>query len=229
MSSVINVENLKIGYSSSSILAIVDNLQINKGEIVSIIGESGIGKTTLLRNFAKLLSPIDGKLLIFDSQLKPERGKLGYIPQKLGLITHETVYFNVLEGAICHESLLRSITGFHEEKVINKVEDSIKLMNLSDKIDEPIKYLSGGQQRRVAIARTMAQGAKLILADEFLSELDDKTANNVWNIMSEYVRSNEITLVIVEHNVERAKLADRCFELVRNQDSDFSVLLEVDK
>ena len=169
MSSVISAESLKIGYSSSSILAIVDNLQINKGEIVSIIGESGIGKTTLLRNFAKLLSPIDGKLLIFDSQLKPERGKLGYSPQTLGLITHETVYFNVLEGAICNESLLRSITGFHEEKVINKVEDSIKLMNLSDKIDEPIKYLSGGQQRRVAIARTMAQGAKLILADEFLS------------------------------------------------------------
>ena len=65
------------------------------------------GKTTLLRNFAKLLSPIDGKLLIFDSQLKPERGKTTwrYIPQKLGLITHETVYFNVLEGAICNESI----------------------------------------------------------------------------------------------------------------------------
>ena len=167
--------------------------------------------------------------MIFDSQLKPERGKLGYIPQKLGLITHETVYFNVLEGAICHESLLRSITGFHEEKVISKVEDSIKLMNLSDKIDEPVKYLSGGQQRRVAIARTMAQGAELILADEFLSELDDKTANNVWNAMSDYVKSNEITLIIVEHNLERAKLADRCFELVRNQDSNSSVLLEVDK
>ena len=57
--------------------------------------------------------------MIFDSYSKPERGKLGYIPQKLGLITHETVYFNVLEGAICHESLLRSITGFHEEKVID--------------------------------------------------------------------------------------------------------------
>lgn len=228
-SSVINVENLKIGYSSSSILAIIDNLQINKGEIVSIIGESGIGKTTLLRNFAKLLPPIGGNLLIFDSYSKPERGKLGYIPQKLGLITHETVYFNVLEGAICHESLLRSITGFHEKKVISKVEDSIKLMNLSDKSDEPVKYLSGGQQRRVAIARTMAQGAELILADEFLSELDDKTANNVWNAMSDYVKSNEITLIIVEHNLERAKLADRCFELVRNQGSDSSVLLEVDK
>ena len=63
---------------------------------------------------------------------------------------------------------LRSVTGFHDQKVIDKVEESIKLMRLSDKIDEPIKYLSGGQQRRVAVARTMAQGAKLILADEFL-------------------------------------------------------------
>ena len=71
---------------------------------------------------------------------------------------------------------------------------------------------------------------KTILFDDTgILSIDDKTANNVWNIMSEHVRSNEITLVIVEHNVERAKLADRCFELVRNQDSDFSVLLEVDK
>jgi ABC-type phosphate/phosphonate transport system ATPase subunit len=162
MSSVVSAVDLKIGYSSSSVLANIDNLQIDKGEIISIIGESGIGKTTLIRNIAKLQEPLAGELLIFGLDTRPKRGNVGYIPQKLGLIKHETVYFNVLEGAICHESIFRSVSGFHDQKVIDKVEESIKLMRLSDKIDEPIKYLSGGQQRRVAVARTMAQGAKLM-------------------------------------------------------------------
>ena len=228
MNSVVSAVNLKIGYSSSSVLASIDNLQIGNGEIISIIGESGIGKTTLLRNIAKLQKPLDGELLIFGSSSYPARGNLGYIPQKLGLVKHETVYFNVLEGAICHESIVKSIFGFHDQKVVDKVEESISLMNLLDKIDTPIKYLSGGQQRRVAIARTMAQGAKLILADEFLSELDDKTADNVWNVMYDYVKANQITLIIVEHNIERAKLADRCFKLEKG-DKNYSILVEVEK
>lgn len=228
MSSVVSAVDLKIGYSSSSVLANIDNLQIVKGEIVSIIGESGIGKTTLIRNIAKLQEPLAGELLIFGLDTRPKRGDVGYIPQKLGLIKHETVYFNVLEGAICHQSIFRSVSGFHDQKVIDKVEESIKLMRLSDKIDEPIKYLSGGQQRRVAVARTMAQGAKLILADEFLSELDDKTADTVWNVMHDYVKANQITLIIVEHNIERAKLADRCFKLEKGE-NNFSILVEVEK
>ena len=226
MSSVISAVDLKIGYSPDAILAEVDNLEIKQGEIVSIIGKSGIGKTTFLKNIARLVNPISGTLKVFDSVGEPERGVIGYIPQKLGLIKHETVYSNVLEGAICNESILRSISGFHEEKVIDKVKEAIELMDLSDKIDEPVKRLSGGQQRRVAIARTMAQGPKLILADEFLSELDDKTVENVWNTMVDYVKSNNITLVIVEHNVERAKLAKRCFKLEKDNEN-YSILSEV--
>jgi ABC-type phosphate/phosphonate transport system ATPase subunit len=227
MCDVIYATNLRIGYSSESILAEIKNLQIKKGEIVSIIGESGIGKTTFLKNIAHLLKPISGTLTILNSDNAPERGEVGYIPQKLGLIKHETVFFNVLEGAICNESILRSISGLHEEKVIDKVEEAIELMNLSNKIDEPIKRLSGGQQRRVAIARTIAQGPKLILADEFLSELDDKTVENVWKAMMNYADSNAITLVIVEHNIERAKLANRCFKLEKNDKLEYSVLTEV--
>ena len=126
--------DLKIGYSSSSVLANIDNLQIDKGEIVSIIGESGIGKTTLIRNIAKLQKPLDGELLIFGLDSCPKRGNVGYIPQKLGLVKHETVYFNVLEGAICHESIVKSIFGLHDQKVVDKVEESISLMKLLIKL-----------------------------------------------------------------------------------------------
>ena len=225
MSNVIHADGLEIGYSPDNVLAKIKNLKIKKGEIVSIIGESGIGKTTFLKSIAQLINPLSGNLKVFDNS--QVRGRIGYIPQKLGLIKHETVFFNVLEGAICNESILRSISGFHEEDVITKVEESIKLMNLSDKIDEQIKRLSGGQQRRVAIARTIAQNPKLILADEFLSELDDKTVEDVWKAMLDYVESKNITLVIVEHNLERAKLAKRCFKLEKDNE-DYSILNEVE-
>ena len=228
MSSVISAVDLKIGYSPDAILAEVDNLEIKQGEIVSIIGKSGIGKTTFLKNIARLVNPISGTLKVFDSIGEPERGVIGYIPQKLGLIKHETVYSNVLEGAICHESKLRSLSGFHDEKVIDKVVEAIELMNLSDKIDEPIKRLSGGQQRRVAIARTIAQGPKLILADEFLSELDDSTVESVWKAIIDYAEGNTATLVIVEHNIDRAKLANRCFSLEKDSENGVSRFNEVE-
>ena len=213
MSDVIHAANLKIGYSPDAILSEISDLKIKQGDIVSIVGKSGIGKTTFLKNIAHLVNPVSGTLKVFGTDEAPKRGVIGYIPQKLGLIKHETVYSNVLEGAICHESKLRSLSGFHDEKVIDKVVEAIELMNLSDKIDEPIKRLSGGQQRRVAIARTIAQGPKLILADEFLSELDDNTVESVWKAIIDYAEGNTATLVIVENNIDRAKLANRCFSL----------------
>jgi len=227
MSDVIHAANLKIGYSPNAILSEISDLEIKQGDIVSIVGKSGIGKTTFLKNIAHLVNPVSGTLKVFGTDEAPKRGVIGYIPQKLGLIKHETVYSNVLEGAICNESILRSMSGFHEEKVIDKVKEAIELMELSDKIDEPVKRLSGGQQRRVAIARTIAQGPKLILADEFLSELDDKTVEYVWMAMLDYVESNNITLVIVEHNLERARLAKRWFKLEKDKGNSYSILSEV--
>ena len=227
MSDVIHAANLKIGYSPNAILSEISDLKIKQGDIVSIVGKSGIGKTTFLKNIAHLVNPVSGTLKVFGTDEAPKRGVIGYIPQKLGLIKHETVYSNVLEGAICNESILRSMSGFHEEKVIDKVKEAIELMELSDKIDEPVKRLSGGQQRRVAIARTIAQGPKLILADEFLSELDDKTVEYVWMAMLDYAESNNITLVIVEHNLERARLAKRWFKLEKDKGNSYSILSEV--
>ena len=225
MSNTISAQNLKIGYSK--ILAEINKFKINQGEIISIIGKSGIGKTTFLKTIANLINPIEGNLSIFDTESKKERGLIGYIPQKLGLVKHASVFSNVLQGAVCEEPVWRSISGFHEQRTLGKVQDSIEIMGLKEKIDEPISKLSGGQQRRVAIARTMAQNPRIILADEFLSELDAKTAENVWKNMLNYVKEKNITLVIVEHNIEWAKLADRCFEMELKENGECSSLEEI--
>ena len=227
MAGQIYAENLSIGYSVNSILAKVSNFNLESGDVASIIGKSGIGKTTFLKTIANLVDPLEGHLTVFGNPPDRVRGRIGYIPQKLGLLKHDTVYGNVLQGAICHESTWRSVFGFHESKVIDKVNETIEIMNLKDKIHEPVKRLSGGQQRRVAIARTIAQNPKIILADEFLSELDDETANDVWSVMLEYVESNSITLLIVDHNLDRASQAQRRFKMVDSAESSFSILEEI--
>ena len=88
--------------------------------------------------------------------------------------------------------------------------NAIEAMGLEEKKNEPIKRLSGGQQRRVATARTLAQRPKLILADEFLSELDEETSDRVVNSVLEYVRSSNASMILVEHDISRAKeISDR--------------------
>jgi energy-coupling factor transporter ATP-binding protein EcfA2 len=88
--------------------------------------------------------------------------------------------------------------------------ESIDSMGLSDKLNEPIRRLSGGQQRRVATARTLAQKPSLIMADEFLSELDEETMNMVLKEVTDYVRKSGAALLVVEHDISRAKsMADR--------------------
>lgn len=84
--------------------------------------------------------------------------------------------------------------------------EAIDIMGLSEKSTEPIRRLSGGQQRRVATARTLAQRPKLILADEFLSELDEETLNSVLEAVTNYVRESKAALIVVEHDISRAKM-----------------------
>ena len=88
--------------------------------------------------------------------------------------------------------------------------NAIQAMDLWEKKNEPIKRLSGGQQRRVATARSLAQRPRLILADEFLSELDEETSERVIHAVLEYVKSNDSAMILVEHDLSRAReISDR--------------------
>ena len=207
---VVEIDELTIGYSKKNPLVEIPRLEISSGEIIAITGPSGVGKTTLIRTISGLVRPLKGQVSLFGQPfgVRPKRGSLGYIPQRLGLVRHASVFHNVMLGARAGNSGPYSI--FPNSKIRDSCLDSIRRMGLSEKLYEPIRRLSGGQQRRVAIARAMAQSPKIILADEFLSELDEKTLEMVKTEVVEFVRNESSTLIVVEHDVSRAKsIADR--------------------
>ena len=207
---IIRLQDVVIGYSAANPLVRIPNLEIFPSEIVAIAGPSGVGKTTLLRTIAGLVRPISGIVEVCGeiSPSRPKRGELGYVPQRLGLIRHASVLHNVMLGANAgHKPRWSPIpSSMAKDRAIQ----AISSMGLSEKTKEPIRRLSGGQQRRVATARTLAQSPSLIMADEFLSELDDETMSTVLSAVTNYIRENNAALLVVEHDVSRArKMADR--------------------
>ena len=203
MTTVVRIRDLEVGFLRSSPLLFIENFEVNAGEVLSITGPSGIGKTSLLRTIAGLMKPISGSVQVCGATIpkRPERGTVGYIPQRLGLVRHSSVWSNVMLG---------SRAGNPRKTARKHANDSIEALGLMEKRNEPIKRLSGGQQRRVATARTLAQRPRLILADEFLSELDEDTSERVVNSVMDYVRSTDSSMILVEHDVTRAKqISDR--------------------
>jgi ABC-type phosphate/phosphonate transport system ATPase subunit len=133
------------------------------------------------------------------------------------------VYHNVELGARCgikvNDESGNLLNWSNRKSVL--IHETVKLVGLTEKINEPIRRLSGGQQRRVATARAIAQSPELILADEFLSELDKENADSIIRLMRDYVKNNNSAMLLVEHHLDRAKqIADRIVDL-----GDFEVNL----
>lgn len=188
------------------------NLSFEKGKFTSIVGPSGSGKSTLLHTIAGLDSISSGKVIIEDtdiSQLNDEKmskfrsEKFGFIFQSFNLIPVINVYDNiVLPVEIDNKKI--------DKKYVDKI---IELLGLSDKVNKFPNELSGGQQQRVAIARALANKPEIIFADEPTGNLDSKTTNEVMNLLKTCVNEFGQTLIMITHNDEIAKLADKCIEI----------------
>jgi len=192
---LLEIKNLSIGFNSALVTDII--ARVLPGEIIAVLGPSGIGKTTLIRTIAGLIQPLEGQINLSI----PKQGGMGYIPQRLGLVRHASVHHNVNLGARASLPILKG--GSQERE--KRVREAIKAMGLEEKTNEPVRRLSGGQLRRVATARALAQRPKLLLADEFLSELDHGTVEVVLDAVKNLL-DDGTSIIMVEHHEENVEL-----------------------
>ena len=208
-SGALELRSLSIGYDEPLISGI--NLRINPGETVAILGPSGIGKTTLLRTIAGLIVPLSGDV-VHDF---PKRSGIGYIPQRLGLVKHSTVRSNVAVGARTRKPRWFPAILPLGSDLNSDVNSALISLGIEVFSKYPVRILSGGQQRRVAIARALVQRPKLILADEFLGELDKDNVKSIIAATKSLISEIGATLIMVEHQEERAiEIADKIWRIV---------------
>ena len=218
MNNVINMKNItktyKLGQIKVEALKEVD-LQVEKGEFISIMGPSGSGKSTLLNLIGCLDKPNDGYYeldgnrveKLNDYQLSEIRNNfLGFVFQSFNLLSSLNAIKNV-EIPLIYRGIKKK-----DRKKLS--EEALDIVGLSDRMHHLPNQLSGGQQQRVAIARAIVGKPSVILADEPTGALDTKTGNDIMDIFKKLNKENNMTIVQVTHEEEIAKIGNRIIRLI---------------
>ncbi|MGB5499592.1 MAG: ABC transporter ATP-binding protein [Maribacter sp.] len=220
---MIQATNIQKFYGELQVLKGVD-LHIKKGEIVSIVGPSGAGKTTLLQILGTLdvqSNKLDSRLLIngievsdlSDKELARFRNEhIGFIFQFHQLLPEFTALENV-----CIPAYIKKTPKVVVEK---RAKELLEFLGLSHRIHHKPNELSGGEQQRVAVARSLINNPSIIFADEPSGNLDSESADNLHKLFFELRDKFGQTFVIVTHNLELADLADRKFTMVDGRITD---------
>lgn len=203
----VTVEDLWFAYREGSWILRGVNLQVPPGGCWAIMGPSGAGKTTLMRIMAGLLPFQCGRVLLMGQPVgrKPDsvlRRMVGYIPQQLGLVRGLTALENVLLGSLARHDGWGTALGFFPREEIERAHALLAMLDLADKAQEKVFRLSGGERQRVAIARTLMQDPQLILADEFVSDLDLPRAAQVLGLVHRLARERGLTVILNLHELQ---------------------------
>lgn len=198
---MIKVENLKKSFKEKEVLKGID-LEINKGDILAIIGPSGSGKSTLLRTLNKLEQKTSGNIYfenknIDELDVNKLREKVGMVFQQFNLFSNMTILENLLVAPLNTKKMQKN----QAEK---KALDLLEKIGLSDKKYSYPKELSGGQKQRIAIIRALMMEPDLILFDEPTSALDPEMVKDVLDLMKD-LANDGMTMAIVTHEMEFAK------------------------
>lgn len=211
---MIRIENLNHTYKNRKEGAIRNlSLHIKKKESLVIIGSSGSGKSTLFDCISRLIEPTSGRIYVEGEDIlsypikkaRKIRGNIGMVFQNFNLIERDSVLKNVLNGRLKYNTSFQTIFGRFSKEDYDIARDSIRCVELEEYENERVANLSGGQKQRVAIARTLAQKSKIILADEPVSNLDPKLMKEILDLLNKICIEKEITLITSLHFIELAK------------------------
>ncbi|GLI55054.1 ABC transporter ATP-binding protein [Propionigenium maris DSM 9537] len=175
------------------------NLNIEKGSLFTFLGPSGCGKTTILRAISGFLKVDEGKIFLGErdiTNVSPEKRDIGMVFQNYALFPHMTVYENVAYGL--------KIKRFSKQDIDKRVEKYLELVSLNGYEDRKISELSGGEQQRVALARSLVTEPKILLLDEPLCNLDAKLRIKMRNDIKLLQQKLGITTIFVTHDQEEA-------------------------
>ncbi|MCE5332417.1 MAG: ABC transporter ATP-binding protein [Bacteroidales bacterium] len=210
---MIKAKNIHKSFDTLEVLKGVD-LEIKKGEIVSIVGPSGAGKTTLLQILGTLDKPDLGEIEVdgidfsnlSENELAVFRNRhIGFVFQFHQLLPEFTALENVMIPAL--------IARKDSKKVAARANELIDYLGLSDRIEHKPSELSGGEKQRIAVARALINNPSLILADEPSGSLDSKNRDELHRLLFDLRDKFGLTIVIVTHDKELAALSDRVIEL----------------
>lgn len=211
---IVEVKNLTKTYEKGKVKALNGiNFNIKKGEFVSIIGPSGSGKSTLLHMIGALDIPDSGEIIIDGENIRKSKKLNQFRSDKVGFIFQ-------LHNLIPNLSAVENVEiPMYTQKINNKEQrqKAIKLLEdvgLKDKSKMKPNQLSGGERQRVAIARSFANNPKIILADEPTGSLDSKNSTKILEKLYKLNKEKQVTLIIVTHDMNVAKLADRVIEVL---------------
>ncbi|MDE6760932.1 MAG: ABC transporter ATP-binding protein [Lachnospiraceae bacterium] len=189
------------------------DLTVKQGETLAIVGASGSGKSTLLHIMGGVDTPTSGKVVVDDKDITKltdeqmsvfRRRKIGFVFQAYHLIPVLSV----------EENITMPILLDHRKPDKEYIEHIMEMLGLQDRRKHLPNQLSGGQQQRAAIARALANRPSLILADEPTGALDSKNGNEVITLLQNSVKQLSQTLVLITHNIDLAREADRIVKLV---------------
>ena len=226
---ILEIRDLRKSYGVSTHVLRGVNLQVEQGEFIGVIGLSGAGKSTLLRCINRLIDPTSGEIYLprslFDPQadgahidvlklnrreLRLLRRKVGMIFQQFNIVKRLSVIENVLSGSLGYQSSLKSCLKLFSREDKRRALVNLKRVGLLDHAYKRADALSGGEQQRVAIARTLMQNPAIILADEPVSSLDPKLSRVVLDILKRVCKEDGITALVSLHTLELTReYADR--------------------
>lgn len=201
---MIVVNNLCTGYARASPLLRDFSYQFDN-KVYGILGESGCGKTTLLRTIAGLTKPLSGEVIIDGVKVKKNRSGVYMLHQNYTSFDWLTCLDNVL--------ITKKIQGRVTEEDICNARQMLEIVKLNEHIDKYPRQLSGGMRQRLALARTLFVNPKIILMDEPLSALDDKTRNEMQNLILDVHKRTDNTILMVTHSIEEAN--KMCDEIIK--------------